>query len=80
MLRLAGLPPGYYENGAEEEGIDVLARPGAVVTVAEPSEGAEVEEQLPRAVYPVHPSRISSKVNGRRGSARRLMSSTESMV
>jgi hypothetical protein len=73
------LPPDYDENGASGEGLDVPARPDAVVTVAERLAEVEVEEQRSQHVHPVHPSRIPPRV-GRRGSMRRLMCSTESTM
>lgn len=76
------LPPDYDENGASGEGLDVPARPDAVVTVAERLAEVEVEEQPSQhvhPVHPVHPNRIPPRV-GRWGSIKRLMSSTESTV
>jgi hypothetical protein len=76
------LPPDYDENGASGEGLDVPARPDAVVTVAERLAEAEAEEQPSQhvhPVHPVHPNRIPPRV-GRWGSMRRLMSSAESTV
>jgi hypothetical protein len=77
MLRMAGLPPDYYETGGVGEAADAPARPAPVVTVAERLSEVEVEEPPPSAV---HPSRIPPNVTGRGDSMRRLMSSTESTV
>lgn len=70
------LPPDYHQNDASEERLGMLARPAAVVTVAERLEDVDLEQGPPQDVRPVHhvyPSR-------RWGSMRRLMSSTESTL
>jgi len=74
------MPPDYHQNATLDEGLDVPGRPDAVVTVAERVSEVDLEAQLPQDVHPLHPNRIPPKVNGRWGSMRRLMSSTESTV
>lgn len=70
------LPPGYSENSASEEGPNVLARPAAVVTVAERLSEADLEEQPNEDVRSAHQSRVLPRYAGRWSSTRRLMSTT----
>lgn len=61
-------PPDYRENAGPQEGLDVPARPDALVTVAGRLAEADLEEQ-PR--QGAHASQIALRNVGRWGSMRR---------